>query len=350
MRKLILSLFIILLSASFCLAGQGMGPGPGCKGYAGACSASYGDEALTGGNATDLGGSEQNDLDGWTNVSCSTFESSIDYSTDGSYSLKALAGANGQYFSRAITGLTANAVYKLSWRVRYADVGTNTDWNMCFGKDTSTYTLRYSVPATDTPEWSSGYWLFKFSNFMDTLHVRENGPGNAGGVYIDSFSIKPATLCLGPELNTAENATSPTNEANATTGWTAHAALDSLVSSATAPDDGSYHLLATETGDADAGFYTDLSSAPFNLQNGDRIFISWSSRYTTGVWTCGTAAVNNPTSNWSSYVSAYSSYNYPGYAITYDANYRYFVCKENNAGNNGSMYLDKFSVKKILAE
>ncbi len=333
------------------------------KPAAGACSASYGSELNTTQTTSSPSGiSESDATTGWAQTgTLAVFDSITDAPSLGTYHLSATADANGEGATYTLTGLglAASTIYKVTIDLRHN--GTGGAWKCGLGSGFS------------TPNATSNGWAYTSSNTTyinqsalvlynaqeDSISCWENSGTNDGGMYADNLSVRAATLCLGSELHTSSNAASPSSEANATTGWAATNSLDSFTSESTGtPQVGTYHLYANANGTpaANSGVEIDLASAPFSLADSTKYFVRFWGKHsgTGGAWTCGFASAtggqrsfNYPYTGIGTTDTTYAEY---GYEITYAAAERYFVCHENNASNDGALYIDGFSVKEITGE
>lgn len=326
--------------------------GSGASG--GACTASYGSELNTTQTATapaDI--TEANATTGWTNSGCSTFDAS-GTAYDGSYALNLVADSNIDYAQYMFTGLGLNAstIYRMRAYVRHNATGGN--WLCGFGNGSGTYNIAaWAVTASDTT-YSPQTIYFLYNAYERSWGCIENSATNDGGVYIDSLSVKPATLCLGEELYTTSNAISLSGEADATLGIAAINSLNSLSSvSSNTPGDGSYHILADATTNpiANNGFNVDLSST---LTNGQKYFVRFKAKHTGSgdTWKCGynSSATGAALTGTVSIPNSQTTYVEYGWDITYSSSYRYLVCTEVGANNNGGVYFDSLSIKRITGE
>jgi len=119
--------------------------------------------------------------------------------------------------------LASNTIYKLVVHARH--IGVDGDVGVYLSSST---TLASNQPRTELGILTSSDTSYANLSYMYNLvgtfplvkfGFKENSGGNDGGVYIDSISLTQPTVSAGVELNTDANATSPTNETNATTGW-----------------------------------------------------------------------------------------------------------------------------------
>lgn len=178
----------------------------------------------------------------------------------------------------------------------------------------------------------------------------ETNASNNGSVYIDSFSIKTATLCYGSELHTHANAARIVSETNAATGWTGIGTGAITSESDGSPQNGTYHLKFAASASND-GAYADIGT-DFSLQAGTKYFIRFFSKgdgSNAFKWGFGSATDVNTQGGWVS-LSTLTTYMENGYSFVYDANHRYLKIIENNASNTGYVYIDTISIKAITGE
>jgi len=149
----------------------------------------------------------------------------------------------------------------------------------------------------------------------------------------------------GPELATTANATDDDGggEADATTGWTNFNCntFDSVDTGT--PKAGTYHLIATSVDNGD-GFYRTLSG----LDASTVYKVSFWYKHDgtdSATWSCGMGgggtARNYSPQNIFATATDYAQYS--AYTL-YNAQQDVVACTENNAGNNGTIYVDKFSL------
>ena len=365
MRKLLFALLILLVaSSSFAGGGATMMMIGGTA--AGGGVASYGAELNTTQTASSPAGvSEANATTGWAAAGTGTFESSTTAPSLGTYHISAIANANGGKVSYALgsLGLTGGTLYKIAFGLRHN--GTGGAWSCGFGASTDTYQIM-NWTIDNTADAYTHYSVYFLSNGTeDTLGCKEASASDDGGMYIDNVSIKAATPCSGDELHTAANAAAIGAEANATTGWSNINTLNSFTSDGTGPHGGSYHILANAmtSSAANNGFNIDLAFAPFSLQDGTKYVVRFWARHITAAegggdagdaWQCGhsntSTGAANTTNHTMSLAAATTTYAEYGWDVTYSSTFRYFVCTEAGANNNGGIYLDDFSVKAITGE
>ena len=178
------------------------------------------------------------------------------------------------------------------------------------------------------------------------------------------MSLNDLTLSLGrrrvggTELNTAANASSITNEADAVTGFTAvnlaGTGANIAESQGVVKYDGDYalHTDANDTPTAGARFYTDLNGAPYSLQVGNVYKITFYARHiaTGDEWAVVLASDTGLSANLTTIGSvATALVTFTEYTVefTHSANTRYFGGIENNASNDGGIYFDAFSIRQV---
>lgn len=317
------------------------------------CTENLGSELAVTGNATDLGASEESDLDGWTQNTMNTWET-VSTSQSGNYALHAVSVDSGDYFSRLFTtGFASGNLYKLSLYARHDGTGGN------IGLYLSRVALGYDVVITPQGGLSSAdttytnyIKYFYYNADMDVITGIERGD-NSGGIFIDSISIKSATPCLGPELNVISDAASlGTNEGDVYANWTltqssGTAVMDSVT---TEPQDGNYHLDFNANGAPEARFYRDVSGI---LTPGKRYIASWRMKHasggsarcgffeTTGMSTSADACETILTTNFTSYATV-------GFSVVYSSTeHHYFGCIETSASNDARLYVDSLSFREV---
>ena len=169
----------------------------------------------------------------------------------------------------------------------------------------------------------------------------------------------------GAELNTESNAISDNggNETDATTGWTSvnldGTGANVFESQTSVVHGGSYafHTDANDTPTDAARIYKDIGT-DFSLSNGVTYRVELYARHTgTGsLWACRLGADNDGVPNTQTLISddgaqsiAVGVLTYTRYsaAFTYDATYRFLVIREASENNNGGVYVDNLSIRKI---
>jgi hypothetical protein len=330
-----------------------MGPGPGVKSYAGgsACSASYGSDLATGTNCTDSGyffaqtpDADADATTGWTNSGAATFDS-VETGTpqQGSSHLYALSDTAGDHFYRDFSGLSASTMYVVSFYGKHDGTGGN--WTCSLGSShfSPTMVIKALTSSDTTYTQYKRYFYFATGAIAD---ITCKATTTNGGMYLDAYSLKTATPCMGDELHTDANAASISNEADSVGSWTT-SGTSTFDSVETDPQHGtsSLHMVAN----ANNGYISlDLGSI---LTVGKKYFISWKVKQLgADSVACGfggsVGTIVNTTMTYST-----SSWTNPGYDITYaTASHRYFTCKENGSNDNAEILLDSLSIKEITAE
>lgn len=370
-----MNLGIILISLSFILFGNvgglnilhaqdcrvaRIGPtmlGGGVSAPAG-CTPSYGAELATESNATDdAGGNETDAVTPFSALGSPTLDSITTAPQTGTYHLEITASGSAEGARRYLPALDASTVYSISFYARHTGVGTNNGEMRC--SMLSGITPGLGVPiirsiAKAETTYAKYEKYFYFNTDQDVFLCYEINADNDGGIYIDNFSIKTATLCYGDELNGGANAASLTNETNATTGFTS-TGTSTFESSATNPADGSYSLHTVVN--ASAGrMYIDTATlmAGDDPVEGKKYFISWKQKYTAGaVARCGFTASTgfNWEGEWVDLLAADTAWTHIGFSFTYDPAIQvYWGCKENGAGDDSEFYIDSLSIKEITSE
>lgn len=346
-------ILLIFLLFPFLSAGQNyylIGGNPGCF-------AEYGVEGNTIENAVAPAGvSEANSTTGWTNSGLLTFDAGgTPYSGD--YAISAVSDSpnDSAYYDLSGLGLSTSVLYRIEYYVRHNGSGNNMMILTSNGDPTISVGIREMVYPADTTYRKVTNYSF-FNILQDNIVIKEYGT-DTGGIFIDSLSIKEASICFGDDLHSLPNAASLNGEANSTTGWNAINSLSSFTSVAT-PADGSYALRADATTSpvADNGINVDLGSSPFSLQAGDKYLVSFKIRHigSGDGWYFGFSSTSTGTRNIllaSGVVSGINtSYIHIGWVITYSSDYRFFVCHEAGTSNNGGIIIDSFVVKHIETE
>jgi len=166
----------------------------------------------------------------------------------------------------------------------------------------------------------------------------------------------------GPELHTNANAASDPNgnEADATTGWASvgltGTGANVFESQSSVANVGAYaiHADCTDTPTSLARFYLSLLDAPFNLSDGDVVKLSFDIRHTgtgsiTGGWSAWLANANAASDHiLTTITSSDTTWQSVETTFTYDSTYRFLTFREANSQNDGGIYLDNLSVKKVL--
>lgn len=351
MKKIIIvSLAFLLITSSaaaFTVSGR---PAPGGVG----CTPTYGSELATGANATDdEGGNETDATTGWTSTGLATFDSIDTAPYAGTYHMTAVADSAGDAIYRVLS-LSASTMYRMDAYIRHnGTASANGEWRCYVSGTTSGFDtfLTPTLVKTDTT-YTLYTKYFYYNARMDNIQCQERNAANDGGVYIDSFSIKAVTSpCLGSELYTTANAISTTNEANGVTGISVTGS-PTISSTASDPGDGTYSMLFETAADGN-NWYIDLSTL---MTNGNKYFVSFKYKVVSGdtlecTFDTDTALVAVSDTNERIVTSsADTSWIHYGISIVYDANHRYFGCREAGSNNNAVFQIDALSIKEITAE
>lgn len=317
------------------------------------CSASYGSELATSANATDdAGGNEANATTGWTGTTCNPFGTTATAQT-GSYALAGTAdGGSADNFNRALTG-DAGTVYKISFYQRHNGTAANNGEWKC-GITPSSSAPSANIPFATLTKADTTYAIqtvyFLVNANTDVFRCGEYNTDNDGGIYLDNFSFKSASLCYGNELYTTSNALG-TADANATTGIT-DGGLGTFEVASSGCADGSYciHAVANSANDA---FYIDLSGI---LTDGKKYMIRWKTKHSGSgdAAACGfestTTFTPGSSDTYVALAATDTSWIQNGVSITYSSSYRYFGCVENGSSNNSDFYIDTLTIKEITGE
>lgn len=326
-----------------------------CSGTSGACTASYDSELATAANATDdAGGSETDATTGWAASSTPPVFDSIDTAPhSGTYHLSVTADSSLDGVSRAISGLSASTLYKISMYVRHnGTASANGEWRCYLAGSANADSLLTPLLTTENNAYVEYSKYFYFNARQDTIYCAERNAANDGGVYIDSYSIKAVTTpCLGSELFVDSNAASLTNEANSVGNWQTDG-TSTFESSNTSPGDGTYvlHMTANANG---GRFYYDLSTI---LTEGKKYFLSLKAKSAAGdAFLCNFSSSTNLTFSFDTnerfeFLASDSSYVHAGMSFVYDDNHRYFGCQEYGANDNSELYFDSLSIKEITSD
>jgi hypothetical protein len=175
---------------------------------------------------------------------------------------------------------------------------------------------------------------------------------------INTLRLGGRNRALLPELNTAANASSITNEADAVTGFNAvnlvGTGANVAESQSVVKHNGSYafHTDANDTPTAGARFYTDLNGVPYSLQVGKTYRISYYARHigTGGKWDVVLASDTGLSANVTDLGDiATALVTFTKYTLDFlhSANTRYFGGREDSATNNGGVYFDTLSIREI---
>ena len=169
----------------------------------------------------------------------------------------------------------------------------------------------------------------------------------------------------GPELNTESNAISDGggNETDATTGWTSvnldGTGANVFESQGAVVNVGSYafHTDANDTPTANARIWKDIGT-DFSLQNGTKYLVEIYVRHigTGGNWSIVIGVDNTGIPSTANLRDAdgvgsikVTDLTFKRFFLefTYDANYSFLMAKEGSATNNGGVYADTLSIRKI---
>jgi len=356
MRKTLLILIALVLAAP--CYGQDFVYFKKKASVSGACSPSYGTELLTTSNATAPAGAEEADATTWwSNIGTPVLSSAETAPLLGSSHLDVVADSAGDGVGKALWGGSASTIYKVSMWARHN--GTGDGWKCGFGAAAdSSNVINWAIDNSMTTYQNYSFMLM-YNGSEDSIGCYEANPSNTGGVYIDNVSILPITTpCFSGEINTQANAASIGSEANATTGINNINTLNSFTSDGTGAHTGDYHIKADATTSPSAGngFNIDLGAAPFSLVDGTKYFIRfWARHIGSGdQWNCGhnsnstgAAVTTNHFVPIPATASTYAEY---GWELAYSSTYRYLVCNEAGTNNNGGIYFDGLSIKKVEAE
>ena len=146
-------------------------------------------------------------------------------------------------------------------------------------------------------------------------------------------------------------------ESNATTGFTS-VSLDGtganvFESQDTTVNTGEFaiHANCEDTNTASARFYVDLEAAPFSIIDDDVVRISITGKQigSGGGWDVKLHSDNaaGGGSLIKRYISAVGTFVTTVYYFTHSDSTRYFVVRESNGGNDGGVYIDNYSLKKV---
>jgi len=355
MKKWLLLLVGLLCCASLAWAGFGykvqtVGPVP----VAG-CTPTYGTELQTDSNAAEPDASDTNATTGLTNSSLLTFESTTTAPSLGTYHINAVSDALNDRFYDILTGLTNGTLYALSFDVRH--VGSGNAWS-CRLADITTSSNKIEIASMTSANTTYAEQVVYWVKTDDLDHMQCVAVTDTGGVYFDNYSIKEPTLCYGDELHTSANAASLTNEANGTTGWTV-TGIDTFESTSVGtPHDGTYHLhfYEIDTPTSSARAYIDIGTL-FSLQEGTKYMLRFWAKHagTAGAtWRTGFSTATSTIDNGKiigTITDAQTAWFEQGVSFIYTSgSHRYFTIMENNAANNGELWIDGLTVKEITGE
>jgi hypothetical protein len=153
-----------------------------------ASSAYPGAELHTEANAaSDPNGNEANATTGWTGIGTFTSDSSVKQAGD--YSLKLVAGANGDRIYKDIEtdwGLVVGKSYRLSFYARH--LGSGGDHTIGLGATTSIVVEQLQVLGNTDTSFTQTVATFTHSANTKYFISRETNATNDGGVYLDAIS------------------------------------------------------------------------------------------------------------------------------------------------------------------
>ena len=171
--------------------------------------------------------------------------------------------ASTQYAAQGLgTVATVGKVYKITWQVKSGTSGDEAYIIRVW--DGSDYIVGYE--GTSSSSWVEGAAFWTAAATTVTIELWKNS-ATVGTMLFDTISVKEvkmgqhvATTFYGDEMHTLSTCTSPTNEADATTGWT-NVGFDTFASDTkgdepAAQGSHSLHLTAGDSGD-----YCKLASA-----------------------------------------------------------------------------------------
>lgn len=320
----------------------------------GGCSSTYGTELHTAANAAAPSASDTNATTGWVGTGLATYESTTTTPSLGTYHLHGVANSDTDRMSFDISSLTVGTLYRVSVDVRSS--GSGGDFKVGLSPTVSTSATFASKQYTSANNTYAAFdrYFYRSSEALQ-LTVLENGVDTAD-FYVDNLTIKAvSSSCLGPELFTAANAASISNEANATTGFT-KTGVDTFQSTSTGtPDNGTYHLeIAEPSSGGTSGARATFDLSTLGLIDGTSYLISVKARHngTGGQWNA--VLVSSDTTSSSLRLGAFTTpsddnYTIRGIEIIYSPSVRYLVFHEQNTPNDGGIFVDSISVKEILS-
>ena len=159
---------------------------------------SFGSELNEQANAITPSGSsasEANDAAGWTNAGMSTFASSTDNETTGTYSLHLVANGDGDYAHTNFT-TTAGRRYRFSWdrTITNHDSGSKFDFKVgTSANDNSLGEVDSFASNTSTSVVTGEYVDIVATSSSTFFTVTEDGGDNDGILYLDNLSVKEIT-------------------------------------------------------------------------------------------------------------------------------------------------------------
>lgn len=318
------------------------------------CSSTYGAELHVSANAAAPSASDTNATAGWVGTGLATFESTTTAPSLGTYHLHGVANSDTDRMSFDISSLTVGTLYRVSVDVRSS--GSGGDFKVGLSPTVSTAVAYASKQYTSANTAYSAFdrYFYRSAEILQ-LTVLENGADTAD-FYVDNLTIKAvSSSCLGSELFTAANAASISNEANATTGFT-NTGVDTFQSTSTGtPDNGTYHLEIAELSSGTAGARVTFDLSTLGLVDGKSYLISVKARHngTGGQW--NVALLSSDTTSSSLRFGAFTtpaddSYTIRGLEILYSPSVRYLVFHEQNASNDGGIFVDSISIKEIISK
>ena len=186
------------------------------------------------------------------------------------------------------------------------------------------------------------------SNLKLWYPMNEGNPRSPQTTVYDAVPRK-----LGSEMNTNANATSPTNEADATTGWT-NSSMSTFASVSDVVNNGSYslHLVCVNNAYAHTSF-TTVSGLVYKISFDMKIANhadGSESEMLIGTSSGGSQILLL----WSKTVPEFGSYSTDWVTVeryfTATSTTTYFSVKEKGGNNDGNFYVDNVSVKQILGQ
>ena len=145
-------------------------------------------------------------------------------------------------------------------------------------------------------------------------------------------------------------------ETNATTGFTSvgldGTGANKFESQVATVDTGEFAIEAdaNDTPTVDARFWKDIQT-DMSISNDDIVRLECKIRHkgSGGNWRWGLGANNNSTggSTAQTILTAETTFESKAFYWVHDADYRYFVCSEFSATDNGGIFFDNFKVQKV---
>ena len=144
-------------------------------------------------------------------------------------------------------------------------------------------------------------------------------------------------------------------ETNATTGWTQvglDAGANVFESQDSVKNVGEFalHTDANDTPTANCEIYVDMQAAPFNISNGDVVRLSYDRRHigSNDRWGAHlSSSIGGTTNEIEIILNTEITFTSKVYYWTHTANHRYLNFRERGINNNGGIYLDNKSVRKV---